>query len=464
MKGVVHSTTSHDSHRVTLQSRRKLDSDRLCNTRSGRLSKRCAGRPSHFTTILVICAVVLFRKSTEASRTSSLKCALKGSCVLKNVFLDESGVFHYVGAKASEAKLLKHSLNRIKLVAAAQMSPGVYNTSLRFLVHQRDALVIQKLATRFVDGPVFFHNMVAVGNFGHTLLQNCLPAVVSMHRSPLKHRGVFQTIVGNDCKNCGLPDPHAKTCMDGTGSFGYAACDALGRDVYTFVTGYPMKYSRELFSREISYVHFSQVVIGFPDSDEFDLLHNPGGDEFMLEKKIMRQRALYNSSDACEAMSIFVYCKNVSFNGRHGNTFHNCEEFIQMLIASTHNTTAKIIVRSINFDNVSFSDQLVTLQKADIYISDGGSSSYYSHFLRTGATAMTFPLCDRLCLCTHFFAERGAYRNPDVKHVPIDPRHVRCDVRSGTTHHGDSFFMPLFRVKKSFLFELRKEMSLIPIT
>ena len=68
------------------------------------------------------------------------------------------------------------------------------------------------------------------------------------------------------------------------GSFGYASGEALGKAVYASVTGYPMTFSRKMFATDLSLVHFAQVVVGFPSSNAFDLLHNPGGNNFVQER------------------------------------------------------------------------------------------------------------------------------------------------------------------------------------
>tara|TARA_B110000003_G_C16587126_1_gene510290 strand:- start:1046 stop:1402 length:357 start_codon:yes stop_codon:yes gene_type:complete len=106
---------------------------------------------------------------------------------------------------------------------------------------------------------------------------------------------------------------------------------------------------------------------------------------------------------------------------------------------------------------MNFSDQLTALQSADVFISDGGSSSYYTHFLRHGSVSMTFPLCDEVCVCTHFFAERRAYLNPDVEHIPVDPHHVSCRMNASTEEK--SAVKPLFSVKMSFLHEFIQAVS-----
>ena len=386
--------------------------------------------------------------SAIRERRSSISCSRQGVCMLQNVYLDIHNVFHYYGVRSTEAASVLRRLERLRLVAAAQISSPEFNTTLKVVTHLIDPFKSGSTVIRGIEEPVFYHYMVAVGNFGHTLLQNCLPAVVSMHRSVLKHRAYFRTIVANDCKNCGIPNAKSNSCLDGFGSFGYSTCDTLRRNLYALITGYQAQYTRELFSLKSEYIHLSKVVVGFPEDDAFDLLHNPSNEKFFSEKKIVRQRLL--STIACEQASkkrvtVMIYCKDVLRNGRHGNTFVNCSEFTQnMTDFLLKKYQADVIAE--NFDVTSFRDQIVLLQKADIFVSDGGSSSYYTHLLRDGAISMTFPLCDSSCHCSHFFAERGAYANPSVQHVPIDSKHIDCLYEEG--HSG--LFMPLYRVRQSF--------------
>ena len=408
-----------------------------------------------FALICLAVTVLCSRRTLGVVYPSSLKCSRHGSCLLQNVFLDVNGTFHYYTSSMDDIARVQNSLSQVTLVAAAQLPREVYNTSVAVTIHSRRVIEHQYLPITHIHEPVFYHNIVAVGNFGHTLLQNCLPAVVSMRRSPLKHEGAFRTIVGNDCKNCGVPDPSTQSCMDGLGSFGYASCEALGKAVYASVTGYPMTFSREMFGTNTSLVHFAQVVVGFPNSNAFDLLHNPSGHNFVQEKKLIRTRALQHipcyTKERSSQVRVFVYCKDITVNGRHGNTFHNCSDFLTMLAYSRSQLPQKITFHPLNFDRTNFSEQLNALQRGDVFISDGGSSSYYTHFLRRGSISMTFPLCDDLCVCTHFFAERGAYFNPDVKHIPVDPLHVSCQVNASI--EGKPLVNPLFSVKTSFLHE-----------
>ena len=115
----------------------------------------------------------------------------------------------------------------------------------------------------------------------------------------------------------------------------------------------------------------------------------------------------------------------------------------------------KISASSVNFDNAEFNQQLEQLQNFDIYISDGGSSSYYTHFLRAGAVSLTFPLCDDSCACVHLFTD--TYTNPVVVHIPVDPIHVKCRMNPSR----DGIFKPLFDVRQSFKYELSKALKFL---
>ena len=395
---------------------------------------------------------------------SSFDCSGDDVCTLKNVCLDRSNVFHFFLPPGTDASVVRERLKLVNLVAAWQLPPQQYNTLLPLrIVLPNESVAMKRM--RFFDEPIFAHLMLAVGNFGHTFLQNALPAVLSMSHSSLKHRLPFQTIALNDCKVCGFPNPSEHTCMDGIGSFGYVSCDSMRTSVYKAIAGYGLKFSRELFENGTSHLCFRNVVVGFPGGNRFDMLYNPSAENFSYEKQLVRTRSgVPNSQSIVRAtraiwkagvvINVGVYCKDISTNGRHGNTFVNCSKFVQM-IESLNIREAKISVSTINFDNAEFYQQLTKLQNFDIYISDGGSSSYYTHFLRAGAVSLTFPLCDDSCACVHLFPD--AYTNPAVVHIPVDPNYVECQMQPS----GDGIFKPLFDVRQNFKDELLKALSFV---
>ena len=395
---------------------------------------------------------------------SSFKCSRDDVCTLKNVCLDRSNVFQFFLPLGADASVVRGRLKSVNLVAAWQLSPEEYNTLLPLrIVLANESVTMKRM--RFFDEPIFVHIMLAVGNFGHTFLQNALPAVLSMSHSSLKHRHPFQTIALNDCKACGFPNPSDHTCMDGIGSFGYTSCDSVRASVYKAITGHGLKFSRELFESGESHLCFRNVVVGFPGGNRFDMLYNPSAEHFSYEKQLVRTRSgVPNSLSTSHAtreiwksratINVGVYCKDVSKNGRHGNTFLNCHQFVQS-IRSLNIWKGKISASSVNFDNAEFNQQLEQLQNFDIYISDGGSSSYYTHFLRAGAVSLTFPLCDDSCACVHLFTD--TYTNPVVVHIPVDPIHVKCRMNPSR----DGIFKPLFDVRQSFKYELSKALKFL---
>lgn len=349
------------------------------------------------------------------------------------------------GANASQ---VLERLKEVNLVAAWQLPPEQFHTLLPLHIVQTTTDV-SLLRVRFFEEPIFIHLMLAVGNFGHTLLQNVLPAVLSMSHSSLKHDEPFQTIVLNDCKACGFPNPSENTCMDGIGSYGYTSCESMGSSVYKAMTGYRVKFSRDLFENDTTHLCFRKAVVGFPRNNRFDMLYNPTAEQFGHEKQLVRTRVgalnSYRTSKPNSNINVGVYCKDISRNGRHGNTFRMCEDVIAMLKAMKLAKT--LAVRKVNFDGVEFEQQIVDLQDIDLYISDGGSSSYHSHFLRAGAVALSFPLCEQeegKCYCRHVFT--GAYANPFVSHISVKPEHVECH----TDSRSDGIFKPLYDPSPSF--------------
>lgn len=397
---------------------------------------------------------LVFGAPYDLGEGSSFECSDDDICTLKNVCLDRENVFQFFLKPGEVDANIRSRLEEINLVAAWQLPAKEYRTLLSVRTHPLKSIGNLKLErARFFTDPVFIHIMLAVGNFGHTLLQNTLPAVLSMAHSSLKLNRTFQTITLNDCKSCGFPDPSKNICMDGIGSFGYDLCDSMRLAMYRSVTGYSAVFARELFTESVAHLCFKNAVVGFPAKNRFDLLYNPTGEEFSNEKKLIRTRiGIPNSLSITletrkswrtdSIIYVAVYCKDTSRNGRHGNTFQDCDGFIELIRTVEH--SKKLDVTKLNFDGMEFDKQIQTLQKFDIYISDGGSSSYYTHFLRAGAISMTFPLCDESCSCVHLFAD--AYHNPVVSHIAVNPLHVACR----TSEHTNSIFKPLFDVRKSF--------------
>ena len=294
---------------------------------------------------------------------SSFKCSRDDVCTLKNVCLDRSNVFQFFLPLGADASVVRGRLKSVNLVAAWQLSPEEYNTLLPLrIVLANESVTMKRM--RFFDEPIFVHIMLAVGNFGHTFLQNALPAVLSMSHSSLKHRHPFQTIALNDCKACGFPNPSDHTCMDGIGSFGYTSCDSMRASVYKAITGHGLKFSRELFESGESHLCFRNVVVGFPGGNRFDMLYNPSAEHFSYEKQLVRTRSgVPNSISVARAtrgawkhgatINVGVYCKDVSKNGRHGNTFLDCPKFMQM-IESSKMWKGHASVPSVNFDSAEF--------------------------------------------------------------------------------------------------------------
>jgi len=418
-----------------------------------------------FVLLVVLCGVrsVLLSTSFDVRRGSSFECSADDVCTLENVCLNRSNVFQFFLQPGASASQVYERLKNVNLVAAWQLPPQVYHTLLHLqVVPTNESMNVSSI--RFFEEPIFLHLLLAVGNFGHTLLQNALPAVLSMSRSTLKHHDSFQTIALNDCKVCGFPDPSQNICMDGIGSYGYVECERMRSSVYEAITGYSVIFSRELFESGVTHLCFRNAVVGFPQQNRFDMLYNPTAEQFGYEKQLIRTRlGVLNSttiagitSKSDSNINVGVYCKDIVLNGRHGNTFRSCQDVINIITAMK--LEKNVVVRRLNFDGVDFKRQIAELQKIDIYISDGGSSSYYIHLLRAGAVALSLPLCDIVkskCVCGHIF--NNTYANPVVSHISVQPEYIVCH----TSSKSNGIFKPLFDVRPEFRKEMSKALTLL---
>ena len=232
--------------------------------------------------------------------------------------LERFPIFLPLGADAS---VVRGRLKSVNLVAAWQLSPEEYNTLLPLrIVLANESVTMKRM--RFFDEPIFVHIMLAVGNFGHTFLQNALPAVLSMSHSSLKHRHPFQTIALNDCKACGFPNPSDHTCMDGIGSFGYTSCDSVRASVYKAITGHGLKFSRELFESGESHLCFRNVVVGFPGGNRFDMLYNPSAEHSAMKTtcKDTVRRTKLNIRSSCNQGRVETW------------SYHQCWSILQRCI------------------------------------------------------------------------------------------------------------------------------------
>ena len=431
-------------------------------------SQRC--RKSALVRILAMCVAFFSLRSSlilnrvEEAFHSDFECSVADVCLLRDVFLEKDGtITAYVPSWRRKRAWIKR-LSGVNLLAASQIEPSAFGTLLKLRVHvsRKSSRPTREYEYLTLPEPVFYHAMLAVGNFGHTLLQNSFPALLSMFHSPLKISTEFQTILANDCTNCGMPDPHISFCMNGFGSFGYDLCDTQRRDIYRVTTGYPAKYLSEIFNGRHERVLLKQVVVGFPHQFNFDILFNPTKSTFTEEHIILRERSLSNRKpsprQAKGTIRVFVYCKDVRRNGRHGNSFRDCSKVVDMLQHAAQSFMRRlgkrtvhhahsVIVTSGNFDDMTTDDQLDELQNMHVYISDGGSSSYYTHFLPHGAVSLTFPLCNTQCVCEHIFL--AAYYTPGVRHEFVPEEHVQCAIRDGD--NVNEIFKPMYDVKASFV-------------
>lgn len=127
----------------------------------------------------------------RTERKSTFSCT-ESTCIFTDVCLDNQGLIHY------------YSNDRVDLPVVNLIGASHEWNSFRSWADTR--YVIDPLETKehlTVRTPVLFQKMIAMGNFGHGMLQNVMPALAMI----LKHPHLFpdphnaQVVMLNDCKN-----------------------------------------------------------------------------------------------------------------------------------------------------------------------------------------------------------------------------------------------------------------------
>ena len=278
----------------------------------------------------------------------------------------------------------------------------------------------------FVPDPVILMKMHAVGNLGHTLLQNILPYLqLSLERQKeLKSLNETRLIALNNCDACGEP---TETC-NGEGSFGYKNCDEMKDQLFPLILNKPLILFEDLLKvqGDDKQVCFKTVAVGI--NTHLDLLNVRYDADYA--KKVAKKRLYENvglqldyPAPKTPVINILVYCK---VGGRHGGAIANCE-MVNTLIKSKFSGSFKgipIKVSKINFDKAPvIADQMKVISEAHIYIANGGAASFYGLFLRDGAVSLIMPQCHN-CICNDAFpVSRLA---PGITYLPISSKSVDC--------------------------------------
>jgi hypothetical protein len=344
--------------------------------------------------------------------TSSYSC-IKETCLLRNVCLTPNLELEYFSTE-------NVNLPIGSLMAARQnyWEKGVVNKLKINFIPPESRKVLY-------EDPVIVHKMIAMGNFGHALLQNLLPTarmVRDIYGYESLYQG-YQVLLLNDCKNCGMP---SETCVDGQGSYGYSSCNFQRDQLYPIITGNDLIDAKSLFTDREESVCFNEFVVGMDGAD--DMLNMPMEDAFLDLKEFTRSQVyshlrIPSYVQRSDTINVAVYCK---MNGRHGGGLTNCDHVPHLVrtIYKNRYKGKKLVVEIINFDMMmDISTQFRIISRANIYIANGGSSSYYTLFLRKGAVSMIVPQCDS-CKCFDLFPM--ARLTPNVTYMPIKSESVTC--------------------------------------
>jgi hypothetical protein len=349
---------------------------------------------------------------------SSYNCD-NGPCVFENVCVNQEFQLEYF--VEDEALFPKPPVNMIGAIQE-------YWDKGRVNILQYQLLKPQEISTFVFSTPVYVQKMLAVGNFGHSMLQNVYPmlrmAVTAFGEGILKDP--LQILLFNDCKNCGWP---SDTCIDAQGSYGYSSCGFMKHQLYPLITGKPaIELKQFLEEKNQTRSCFRKLVIGMDDN--YDMLYGGGYPVDYLVKSHGRDRVfktlqLNPRMEKKDEILIMVYCKKA---GRHGGAIANCDYILEIVTEhyNHHYHEKKLTVVQVNFDTLTdMSEQIRIVSKADIYICNGGSASYYSLFLRQGAVSMILPQCS-VCTCYDIFPQ--ARVSPNVTYIPIKTSSIVCPI------------------------------------
>ena len=345
---------------------------------------------------------------TQESLQSTYSCE-NNTCVFHNVCVDNTSLLFF-------SEFQNETLPTLSLGANSLW--GLRN-KLRI---QYMPLAAAK-SNNYSKIPVFLMKMIAVGNFGHTILQNILPFLEIALRYPktFDAKQYLQLISMNDCLNCGWPD---EKCA-GEGSFGYSNCDDMKDQLYPLIMNRPIiPINTLLNSSDIKCFH--SAAVGVPEN--LDLLwssYNASASKLLARQQMyhnLRFSLDYMPKEAPEIV-VLVYCKT---GGRHGGALANCD-MVDSLVESNFQRMYKgmpIIVKQTNFEtNHNISDQIRIVSEANVFIANGGGSSYYSLFLRNGAVSLILPQCQK-CVCSDIFPY--ARIAPGITYIPISPNSIAC--------------------------------------
>ena len=95
-----------------------------------------------------------------------------------------------------------------------------------------------------------------------------------------------------------------------------------------------------------------------------------------------------------------------SLSDRHGSVIYNADELLSHLTEMLPTNPdikqlmqdRQLIVEFINLYNMSVPDQIRYYSTVDVYITDGGSASYYSLFMTEGSSVLSAPSCNPGCV------------------------------------------------------------------
>ena len=366
----------------------------------------------------------------------------EGVCVLSNICVDKSGHWLYVNGTPPLERLLLTPLGPMPGV-------GVGESTVKWQVERRD---LMKGATRhWIEEKAVLHMLWAVGNFGHTLLQNVYPILWAAQRMELDPSAPFSSmqllsvttngcgdpILGNVCKP--NPVPLNQSCRD-FGSYGYRDCSWMRDQVFNLLLGRQSVLLASLLpSSGKTVTCFRELLVGLPSAADFlesDSLDRKSRNSVYLAARDTAYKRLGLSPVLRnDCVRITVYEKPPgSLMGRRVRNWSLVDQILDA--KGWKHRGSRICKRSVTFGGDghvlanlgderkwALEEQLRLVHETDIWISDGGSSMYYSLLMRNGTASISAPLCGVGCACNEQLARRCIMTCDYVMHQVVGGAH-----------------------------------------
>lgn len=349
--------------------------DRKASTRNAKFH----AAPSSGTTSLGLLQArkaFLFRQNcTAAELADGTSCRIEGACYIPRTgrwFSNNEAPITVLLRPRWEDKYKNKSQITLNPVSAASAD---------------EARLLSKSLAIFVPGITVLTRRYAVGNFGHAMLENVFPLFKMLFDLDMAPSGVDRIVLDDDCDDAtdhellfGYPN-NGRNCVD------------YMRFLVNMLLPNVALHEKDFFAHGRP-VCFETLALGV--GHKSSLVSQPpavrdSAQEAMTSAQARRAIERYIETrpwkPPTEPSPRFLIHEKALGN-RHGASITNAENLCSELTkqgASCH---------VFSLDKLpSMETQVKLVHDADVFVSDPGSSQYYSIFLRPGARHVTFEKC-----------------------------------------------------------------------